>query len=148
MIPFLVVAAQAIASEAAKTTKSPELRRTLGNVQSALSAHMEAQEAERKASEVLEKAEFLRKDNFEKFSKSIGSRLEQVRKLKGWNQEECASAAGISRTALRNIESGQDTKLSTLVSLSDAFSIPLIGLIEGLQPDLEKKFRENIESIG
>lgn len=148
MIPFLVVAAQAIAAEAAKTTKSPELKRTLGEVQSALSAHMEAKDAERKALEDLEKAALLRKENFENFSKSIGVRIEQVRKLKGWNQEECASAAGISRTALRNIESGQDTKLSTLVSLSEAFSLPLIGLIQGLQTDLEKEFQENIESIG
>jgi len=44
------------------------------------------------------------------------------------------------------LEDGKDAKLSTLLSVSNALSMPVTTLFEGLQPDLERKLSLKIDS--
>ena len=65
--------------------------------------------------------------------------------LQRMTQEKCANLAQVSRTALRNLEDGKDAKLSTLLAVSHAISLPLVTLCEGLQGPMEKKISEVME---
>lgn len=76
----------------------------------------------------------------------LGQRVATTRKLLGMHQDECAKAAKISRTALRNLESGKDTKLSTLYAVSAAINVPVFALIQEMQPRLEQQFLEKVKS--
>lgn len=76
----------------------------------------------------------------------LGQRVATTRKLLGLHQDECAKAAKISRTALRNLESGKDTKLSTLYAVSAAINVPVFALIQEMQPRLEQQFLEKVKS--
>lgn len=76
----------------------------------------------------------------------LGQRVATTRKLLGLNQDACAKAANVSRTALRNLESGKDTKLSTLFAVSGAINVPVVALIQEMQPMLEERFWEKVKS--
>lgn len=52
-------------------------------------------------------------------------RLRVIRKKCNLTQEELAYRAGVSRNSIVNLESFSDVKLSTLVSVSNAMSMPL-----------------------
>ena len=69
----------------------------------------------------------------------IGGRIKSARELRKLTQERCADLSGVSRTALRNLEEGGDTRLSTVFAVSKELSIPLIHLFQGTQPELEEK---------
>ena len=69
----------------------------------------------------------------------LGGRIKSARELRNLTQERCAELAGVSRTALRNLEEGGDTRLSTVFAVSKELSIPLIHLFQGTQPELEEK---------
>ena len=75
----------------------------------------------------------------------LGQRIETARVLQRMTQEKCANLAQVSRTALRNLEDGKDAKLSTLLAVSHAISLPLVTLCEGLQGPMEKKISEVME---
>jgi len=78
----------------------------------------------------------------------LGRRIAGTRTLKRMTQEECAKSAGISRAALAKLEAGQgDPKLSTLLALAGALSIPLTEFICALQPELWEKASENGSSL-
>lgn len=76
------------------------------------------------------------------FFVELGRRIEIARNLRKMNQKNCAAKAKISRTALRNLEEGNDTRLSTLLAVSDVLQIPIRALFEELQPDLEANFEK------
>ena len=76
----------------------------------------------------------------------LGRRIETARVLQRMTQDKCARAANISRTALRNLEDGKDTKLSTLWAVSNTLSVPIAALFQGLQPELEKDLLKQIDS--
>ena len=141
MHPFLVLAAKAIASsEAMKQPGAVAAMRKAVDVLNDATAQQEKaiQEAEAKAQKEQE-----RQQRFDEASITIGKRIEQVRKLKNLTQEEFADSCGISRTAVSNIEQGQDSKLSSLYAISEALEIPLTAILQETQLDLEKKFGES-----
>lgn len=76
----------------------------------------------------------------------LGRRVETARVLQRMTQDKCASAANISRTALRNLEDGKDAKLSTLWAVSNALSVPVTALFQGLQPEFEKDLLRHLDS--
>jgi len=83
-------------------------------------------------------------DVFQDYLSRLGHRISGVRTIKKLTQEECALRAGISRAALAKLEAGHgDPKLSTLLSLSDALSIPLTEFVCALQPELWEIAAEN-----
>lgn len=75
----------------------------------------------------------------------LGQRIETARVLQRMTQEKCANMAKISRTALRNLEDGKDAKLSTLLAVSNALSIPVATIFESLQKELENKLLSKVE---
>lgn len=54
---------------------------------------------------------------------SIGSRLKALRQEKGWSQLQLAEAAGVSQSAIGNIESGQRKRPRDLVSIGAALGV-------------------------
>lgn len=59
---------------------------------------------------------------------TIGNALKELRKKQGFSQGELAKAAGISQTALSQIENGTRPHDQTLQDLSKALNVP-VGLI-------------------
>lgn len=85
---------------------------------------------------------------FDIYVSHLGRRIAGARTLKRMTQDECAKSAGISRGALAKLEAGQgDPKLSTLLALAGALSIPLTEFICALQPELWEKASENGTSL-
>jgi len=78
------------------------------------------------------------------WSIELGKRIETSRVLQRMTQEKCAAAANISRTALRNLEDGKDTKLSTIFAVSNALSLPMTAVFKGMQPDLEEALSKTL----
>ena len=59
----------------------------------------------------------------------LGSRLRDLRAVRGWTQEELARRAGLSKSYLSRIEDGdRQPSLASLLSLSQAFDVPLAAL--------------------
>lgn len=52
-------------------------------------------------------------------------RLHQIRLVCNLTQDELAYRAGISRNTITKLEAGSDTKLSTIVELSNVLRMPL-----------------------
>ena len=57
-------------------------------------------------------------------------RLKELRRLKGINQDEVASAIGLSRAAYTNLENGKrETNFTTLVTLAGFFGVTVDYLL-------------------
>lgn len=76
----------------------------------------------------------------------LGKRLAFLREEKAFSASEVATKAGISRTAVKNLEEGADMKLSTLFSVSSALGVPVVALLDGLQPELNEQMREILQT--
>lgn len=66
----------------------------------------------------------------------LGRRLKKLRKQRGLNQDELATAAGIGVATLRRIEDGQDSQLGSWVKLMKA-----LQRLEGVDGLLPENFR-------
>lgn len=65
-------------------------------------------------------------------ARSIGERIRQARKAKGFSQSDLASRIGVSQPAIANWESGvHDPRRLTLAKLADALEAPLDWLAAG-----------------
>ena len=63
----------------------------------------------------------------------MGMRIRQVRKIKGWSQEELAKSCGISMSFLGHIERGtRIMSLDTFVSLCSALDVAADELLWGV----------------
>ena len=63
--------------------------------------------------------------------KTVATRLKELRKRRGWSQEQLADEAGISRTYLARLETArQDPTLSTLEKLAKALKVKVAKLLE------------------
>lgn len=63
----------------------------------------------------------------------MGMRIRQVRKIKGWSQEELAKSCGISMSFLGHIERGtRIMSLETFVSLCSALDVAADELLWGV----------------
>ena len=67
----------------------------------------------------------------------IVDRIQQLRKQRGFSQEELADKIGVSRQAVSKWESGQSTPdLDKVVAMSDLFCVTTDYIIKGVQPPL------------
>jgi transcriptional regulator with XRE-family HTH domain len=65
-------------------------------------------------------------------ARSIGERIREARKTKGFSQSDLASKVGVSQPAIANWESGiHDPRRLTLAKLADALEAPLDWLAAG-----------------
>ncbi|RYY39029.1 MAG: XRE family transcriptional regulator [Chitinophagaceae bacterium] len=65
-------------------------------------------------------------DRFELEKKAFGSRLRQLRELRGLSQLDLELASGINRTEISRIENGQkNIELATIVRLAIALDVDL-----------------------
>lgn len=62
---------------------------------------------------------------------NIGNALKQLRKAKGLTQAEVAEAAGITQTALSNIENDTRPGIETMERLCIALDVPQIYVLIG-----------------
>lgn len=76
----------------------------------------------------------------------LGDRVEHFRKILNKTPSQFVEEAKISRTALRNLELGCDTKISTLLAVSEALSVPLTVLLQGLQPEVEERLVKKLDA--
>ncbi len=63
----------------------------------------------------------------------LGRRLQQLRKLEGWTQQELATEAGIGVATLRRIEDGSDSQLGSWLKILKALG--RAPTIDGLLPE-------------
>ncbi|MBS0339822.1 MAG: helix-turn-helix transcriptional regulator [Proteobacteria bacterium] len=92
---------------------------------------------------------------------TIGSRLKAVRQEKGWSQLQLAEAAGVSQSAIGNIESGQRKRPRDLVSIGAALGVsaewletgkseserPVLRLVGADQPPTVRDVVEQLAAI-
>jgi len=66
----------------------------------------------------------------QEIKKTVGARVRQLRRRRGWNQEELAYQANIGRSFVGAIETGtKDLRISTLVKLANVFNISVASLL-------------------
>ncbi|MBY0495785.1 MAG: helix-turn-helix domain-containing protein [Cyanobacteria bacterium] len=62
-------------------------------------------------------------------AKSLGRRIRQLRKARGWSQERLADEADMHRTYMWGIEQGvRNPSIRHLTQLADALDVPLASL--------------------
>lgn len=61
----------------------------------------------------------------------FGRRLTEVRKLKGWSQEQLALESGVARSYLSGVERGlRNVALLNIVKLAQTLEVPVASLFE------------------
>ena len=70
-----------------------------------------------------------------------GKRLRDLRKGRGWSQEELAKRAGLSRSALPKLETGRfkDTRHDTIEKLAKAFDMTATEFISHIKGAVESQ---------
>lgn len=64
------------------------------------------------------------------FQVAFGERVQQLRKARGWNQDEFAIQALLHRAHPNKIENGKtDLRMSTVQNIADAFGLTLSELL-------------------
>lgn len=65
----------------------------------------------------------------------FGKRVRELRKLRGWSQEEFALRVGLDRSYIGGVERGErNLSLENICLISNAFAIPTSDLFEGWGP--------------
>ncbi|HLI50712.1 MAG TPA: helix-turn-helix domain-containing protein [Thermomicrobiaceae bacterium] len=74
---------------------------------------------------------------------AIGLRVKRERQSRGWTLDRLASAAGVSRRMLINVEQGTaNPSVATLLRISDALGVGLPALVEPPEPRLVRVTRQ------
>ncbi len=74
---------------------------------------------------------------------TIGARVRQERKARGWTLDQLAQAAGVSRRMVVNVEQGvANPSVGTLLRMSDALGVGLPALVEPPHPRPVKVTRQ------
>ena len=74
-------------------------------------------------------------------------KLLELRKQKGWSQEELGNNLDVSRQTISKWESGQSTpEMEKLVKISEIFEISLDELIIGIKNEVKDSVEENKRS--
>jgi transcriptional regulator with XRE-family HTH domain len=69
----------------------------------------------------------------ETVAKTVGKRIRDLRKEKGWSQEKLADEAEVHRTYMWGIEQGRrNPSLRHLTRVADALGVSLAALFDGL----------------
>ena len=82
-------------------------------------------------------------DEIALFNKSVGKRIQHVRKSKNMSQEELAGAVQLSTVSISNIENGSSGVGSyDLFQIAEALNISILYLLYGVPTEMEKGLYE------
>jgi transcriptional regulator with XRE-family HTH domain len=74
------------------------------------------------------------RDELQVFRKALGSRIRDLRTLRGWSQEEFAAKAHVHRTFAGSLERGEkNCSFHALVLIAQCFGITLSEMLAGLE---------------
>ena len=74
------------------------------------------------------------RDELETFRRALGVRIRELRKLRGWSQEEFAAKAHVHRTFAGSLERGEkNCSFHALVLMAQCFGITLSEMLAGLE---------------
>jgi transcriptional regulator with XRE-family HTH domain len=74
---------------------------------------------------------------------ALGKRMRQLREKQGYSQEAFADHCGLHRTAVSLIERGKRVpSLTTLLTISGGFGIPVSDLLRGVDAGYKRCHRE------
>jgi transcriptional regulator with XRE-family HTH domain len=74
-----------------------------------------------------------RSERRETFARAVGANLARIRAAKGLSQEELGFNAELHRTAICDLERGENTpRLDSAMKLAAALGVPLDALTEGI----------------
>ena len=69
----------------------------------------------------------------------LGQRVRDLRKGRGWNQDDLAQHSGLGRTYISNVERGaKNPSLKTLLIFAGGFEMTLIQFLEGVETPPQK----------
>jgi transcriptional regulator with XRE-family HTH domain len=64
----------------------------------------------------------------------LGQRVRELRKARGWNQDDLAQHSGLGRTYISNVERGvKNPSFKTLLIFAGGFEMTLIQFLEGVE---------------
>lgn len=82
-------------------------------------------------------------DDWERYVRELGVRLQQLRVERGLTQERLAVAAGITAFTYRKLEKGESNpgtpanpRLRTLAALADILDVDIVELLPGRRPQV------------
>lgn len=61
------------------------------------------------------------------------TRIDELRRAKGWTQEKLADESGIAVRTIQRVESGQDASLTTVTAIANALGVPVRDLFASLE---------------
>lgn len=73
------------------------------------------------------------KGELDPFFRDLGQRVKQLRKQRGWSQEDMIGE-GYSARHWQQIESGRPINVATLLKICRTFDLPMEKLVKGLGP--------------
>lgn len=80
--------------------------------------------------------------------KTLGKKIRLLRHQKGWSQEDVAKRLDISIPAFSKIETGiTDVNLSRLEQISKLFEMSVVQLLNQNDPEEEKQFNNELETV-
>jgi transcriptional regulator with XRE-family HTH domain len=80
--------------------------------------------------------------NYSAFFVALGERIREERKKRGFSQEDMIPL-GFSARHWQQIEAGRPITVTTLLKVCDAFELPLLQLLAGVDELLAKPVRES-----
>ncbi|MBI2900431.1 MAG: helix-turn-helix transcriptional regulator [Planctomycetes bacterium] len=67
--------------------------------------------------------------SYRSFLRDLGARIRDVRRRRGWSQEELAHVSGLSRTFMGTVELGRKAaSLATVHRIAEALGVPVVEL--------------------
>lgn len=78
----------------------------------------------------------------------VGKRIQELRKARGWTQEDLAERSGLHPTYIGGVERGErNATIEAFCKIADAFRISVAGLFKIEPHDLEKLFNAPADDI-
>ena len=84
--------------------------------------------------------------NEEDYSKIVGLRIAQLRKLVGLNQGELATETGLMVNTISNLERGSNPQLNTLVKICSKLNVSVNDLLDTKTDNYMKNVKHNIST--
>lgn len=79
---------------------------------------------------------------------TVGKKIQELRKARGWTQEDLAERSGLHPTYIGGIERGErNATIESFCKIADAFGISLAGLFKVEPHDLERLFNAPADDI-
>lgn len=72
------------------------------------------------------------------------SRIAELRRSKGWTQQQLAAESGVTTRTVQRLEAGQDSSMDTLTRIAKALEVPVGDLFSLVE---KQEFGEAVESL-